>query len=307
MSRTKVLFAKGFSMGVADVVPGVSGGTIALVLGIYTELIDTIKNIQLHQVDELLRNVFFFWRKDNRKKFFDLCLAMNMQFLVPIVAGIVFAILIASYIIPPLLQTYPKQMDSLFLGLILASIAIPLSMIHKKTLATWCVILFFAWVAYELVSIPKVDMSGSLYFTFFSGAIAICAMILPGISGSYILQAMGQYEYILNNLHLALKLDVGSLVIITVFISGIILGITSFARLLSWTLHHYHMQTLAALTGLMLGALRAVWPFRDEQTENLLLPTRFGSEELVCLFLFVVGLSITGLLFLFDKRSKKIL
>ena len=150
-------------------------------------------------------------------------------------------------------------------------------------------------------------MSGSLYFTFFSGAIAICAMILPGISGSYILQAMGQYEYILNNLHLALKLDVGALIIIIVFISGIILGITSFARLLSWTLHNYHMQTLAALTGLMLGALRAVWPFRDMQTQKLLLPTVFGQEEFMCFILFVVGLSVTGLLIWVDKRSKKTL
>jgi len=300
-----ILFAKGFSMGVADVIPGISGGTIALVLGIYRELIDTIKGIKLRQIKILLKNGCIFWKKSSHIPIRLTASEMNLPFLLPLVCGIASAILVASYILPPLLKAYPMQMDSLFFGLVLASIAIPLSMIPKKTITIWGIITFFAWVAYLLVSLPVLQMNGSLYFTFFSGAIAICAMILPGISGSYLLQTLGQYEYILQGLHQALEGSMNAWVIVLVFVVGMILGITSFARILSWTFHYYSSQTLAVLTGMMLGALKAIWPFQDEATQTMILPTSFGQSELICLLLFLTGIFITTLLFMIDRRLGK--
>ncbi len=304
----KSLFLTGFCMGIANVIPGISGATAAFVLGVYSELVNSIRKLNPIQIGLLLQNYFMFSMTDRRRRIDDLEKSLCLPFLVPLVLGVTVAFALASYVFPLLFAWYPQQINSLFFGLMLASVVRPFSAIPKKSFLIWMIILFFAWLAYGLVALPRLSMSGSLYFTFFSGAIAICAVILPGISGGYLLQALGLYEFILRSFYQALYLQADALFVVLVFVAGMILGITSFVRILSWALRYHHIQTYAALTGMMLGALRAVWPFQNMQTRFVYFPSVFGMPEVVCLVLFLTGILMTGVLFKFDRRPfKKVL
>ena len=299
----KSLFVTGFCMGFADAIPGISGASIAFVAGIYAELIDLLKKLNPIQIGLMLKEFFMFSKVDRRETISYLAKAQGLFFLLPLIFGICVALVVASFIIHVLLASYPQQANSLFFGIMLASVTVPLSAIAKKSCLLWLIVIFFAWLAYGLVVLPPLNMSGSLYFTFFSGAIAICAVILPGISGGVLLQALGLYEFIASSFYQALHLQADAVFVILVFAAGMILGITSFVRILSSAFHFYPIQTYAALTGMMLGALRAVWPFQDMQTRSLYFPSSFHVPEIVCLVLFLTGVLITCVLFGFNRRS----
>ena len=242
---------KGMGMGAADVVPGVSGGTIAFIVGIYDELIETIKSINAESI-----RLFFtghwarFWEK------------INGNFLFSLLLGIGISVFSLAKVITWLLLNHPILVWSFFFGLVLASTWFVGKDIKGWNWKTVTGFIAGAIVAYYITVATPAETSTHPLFIFLCGAIAICAMILPGISGSFILVLLGKYFYIME----AVKtLDIKTLVIFGV---GAFLGITTFSRLLSFALKHFRNITLAVLTGFMLGSLNKVWPWK-EVGENL--------------------------------------
>ena len=240
------LFAKGICMGASDVVPGVSGGTMALILGIYEELIQSIKAFDT----SLLRLVF----KGHFKKALE---ATPYEFILPLGIGILTAIFTLAKGISWLLGNHPVAIWSFFFGLVLASALVVGRRIPKWNLLTFICLLMSTIGAYVLVGLVPVNTPETLPFIFLCGAIAISAMILPGISGSFILVLLGKYHFILDAVG---RLD---LLVLSVFTAGTATGIIVFVRFLNWLLHRYYIFTMAALTGLMIGSLRKIWPWKS--------------------------------------------
>ena len=360
-----VLFLKGICMGIADVIPGVSGGTLALILGIYKELVDSIKGLNLRFVPALLR-----WLKSrddaDRAELIKRLGELNLPFLVTLGAGIASAIAIGSVTVPFFIENYPVQTRAFFFGLIVASVWVPFRMIDfggaraaATVVITVCVGIAAGWILtnpgttyestrewfevqsqgqtlkevsrlgpsamatadvfwapqnealraavaetdaskfaelealhaaetnqtvdkaamkarsapYESIEVPEgtpVNVPRpELWFVFVSGMIAICAMILPGISGSYILLILGNYFFVLNALKGMLTtaasgaLPVNQTMFVFVFCAGCGIGLLGFARVLSYLLHARPVPTLGVLVGLMIGCLRGIWPFRS--------------------------------------------
>lgn len=241
-----VLTLKGMAMGAADVVPGVSGGTIAFIAGIYDELINSIKSINMHSLKLLFTgNLAGFWK------------AVNGNFLFALLLGIAISVFSLAKLITYLLVNEPVLVWSFFFGLVLAStwfVSKDIKGWNWKTVAGFVV---GAAVAYYITVATPAETSTNLMFIFLCGAIAICAMILPGISGSFILVLLGKYFYVME----AVKtLD---LVVLGVFAFGAALGITCFSRVLSYALRNFRNITLSVLSGFMLGSLNKVWPWKE--------------------------------------------
>jgi putative membrane protein len=240
-----VLAAKGFCMGAADVVPGVSGGTMAFILGIYEELIRTIRSFDTGFVKLLFS--------------FKIQAALehvNWRFLLPLILGILGAIFSLAKLLSWVLQNHPVLIWSFFFGLILASVFTVSKHLQQWTPALIIWMLVGAVGIYFLVGLVPVDTPTAPWFLVISGAVAICAMILPGISGSFILVLMGKYHFVLDAVN---NRDFLTLLLVAL---GAGIGLLSFARFLSWVLRKYHDATIAFLTGLMLGSLRKVWPWK---------------------------------------------
>ncbi len=241
-----VLTAKGFCMGAADVVPGVSGGTMAFILGIYEELIDAIRSFDLKSIWLLLT-----------LRLRGLLDHISWQFILAVGIGILTAIFTLARVLSWLLQNRPVLIWSFFLGLILASTLSVSRRIERWRLFTWLGLLGGMVGTYFLVGLVPVSTPDSSWFLFLSGAIAICAMILPGISGSFILVLLGKYQFLLE------AVNDRDFVILAIAAAGAVAGITAFSRLLGWLLRNYHDLMVAVLTGLMLGSLRKVWPWKE--------------------------------------------
>ena len=242
-----VLMLKGMGMGAADVVPGVSGGTIAFIVGIYDELINSIKSINLESLKLFFSGKWAtFWKK------------INGNFLFFLLAGIGISVFSLAKLITWLLINQPILVWSFFFGLELASTWFVSKDIKEwKSWKTWVAFVIGAVVAFYITVATPAETPSNLLFIFLCGAIAICAMILPGISGSFILVLLGKYFFIMD----AVKtLDV---VEIAVFGAGACIGITSFSRILSYALAHFRNITLAVLTGFMLGSLNKGWPWKE--------------------------------------------
>lgn len=241
-----VLMLKGMGMGAADVVPGVSGGTIAFIVGIYDELINSIKNINLASLKLLFTGkIAAFWK------------AVNANFLLSILCGVGISVFSLAKLITYLLDNQPILVWSFFFGLVLASTWFVSKDIKEWNWKTVLGFIVGAAVAYYITVATPAETSTQLWFIFLCGAIAICAMILPGISGSFILLLMGKYSYIMGAVK---ELNV---LVMGVFAVGALLGITSFSHVLSYALKHFRNLTLAVLTGFMLGSLNKVWPWKE--------------------------------------------
>ena len=241
-----ILTLKGLGMGASDIIPGVSGGTIAFITGIYEELINSIKSINI----EAFKLLFTF-------KIRELWQHVNGNFLLAVFAGIFISIFSLSKLIEFLLLTYPVFIWSFFFGLILASSVMILRGIKAWDFKLVISLITGILMAYLITSITPAETSDAYWFVFLSGAIAICAMILPGISGSFILLLLGKYQYILNAVN-TLKIDV-----LLIFMAGAAIGIISFSNLLSWLLQRYHNLTVVLLAGFMLGSLNKIWPWKE--------------------------------------------
>lgn len=249
-----LLGVKGACMGAADVVPGVSGGTIAFISGIYEELINSIRSINATAVRLLLKGrLKEFWR------------AINGNFLVSILAGILFSIVALVKAITYLLEHEPILIWSFFFGLVLASSVTVCRTIERKTLSRWVAFLIGAVGAYFITVATPAETPTGLWFIFLCGAIAICAMILPGISGSFILLLMGKYTYIMGAVKGLISGTevVSNLLTLCCFAVGALIGIVSFSNLLSWLLSRWKDVTIALLGGFMFGSLNKIWPWKE--------------------------------------------
>lgn len=245
-----MLVLKGMSMGAADVVPGVSGGTIAFIVGIYDELINSIKSINLHAGRLLCKGrLREFWK------------TINGNFLFFLLLGIGISVFSLAKLITYLLETEPVLVWSFFFGLVLASTWFVSKDIKEWNWKTVSGFLVGAVVAFYITVATPTETPSNLFFIFFCGVIAICAMILPGISGSFILVLLGKYFYIMEAVE---RLD---LVVLGVFAVGCFLGITSFSHVLSYALRRFRNVTLAVLSGFMLGSLNKVWPWKAQVKE----------------------------------------
>lgn len=240
-----LLFSKGAAMGAADVVPGVSGGTIAFITGIYQELLNSIRSVN----GEALRLAARFdlaglWKH------------INGSFLVVLISGILFSIASLSRLLLYLLENYPELLWSFFFGLIVASAVVVGKKITRWRAGVVLAGMLGAAIAYYITIATPTQTTEAYWFIFISGAIAICAMILPGVSGSFLLVLLAKYEFILG----AVK-EFNFTVILT-FGLGCITGILSFSHVLNWMLKNYYNVTVALLTGFMVGSLNKVWPWK---------------------------------------------
>jgi putative membrane protein len=241
-----LLFLKGMSMGAADIVPGVSGGSIALITGIYEKLLDSIKSIDKTALSFLIRfEGKAFWKH------------INGNFLLTILMGILTSIFTLSRLITYLLDNHPIPIWSFFCGLIIISAVLILRDIKRWSLFVVLAILIGTVMAYWITGLPPMSSPEALWFVFVAGAIAICAMILPGISGSFLLLILGQYERILNAVTEKDVLTLG------LFAMGCVLGLLAFSRLISWLLKNHHALTIGLLSGFMLGSINKIWPWKQ--------------------------------------------
>lgn len=255
--RAALHFLQGLLMGSADIVPGVSGGTVALIVGIYERLVSSIRAVTSAAV-ALLRmdRVALRQRLDE----------VHWGLVLPLGAGILSALVIGARFIPGLMEGYPIQTSALFFGLIAGSLAIPWRRIRQRTSAHYLVAAIGAVAAFLLVGLPpRAVTDPGLLVVFASAAVAICAMILPGLSGSYLLLVMGMYASTLR------ALNARDLVYIAVFAAGAAIGLGLFSKLLEYLMDRHHDIVMAVLVGLMAGSLRALWPYLDDD-RGLLAP-----------------------------------
>ena len=293
---------KGTGMGAADVVPGVSGGTIAFITGIYEELIESIKSVNLSSIKLLLKfKLKDFWK------------AINGNFLLSIIVGIAISFLSIAKLIKYLLEQHPILIWSFFFGLIVASALVIAKKITEWKLRSIIAMIVGIGIAYMVTVVTPAETTNAYWFLFLSGALAICAMILPGISGAFILLLLGKYEFVLNALS-SFKLDVIAIVGL-----GAAVGLLSFSNLLSWLLKKYHNMTIALLSGFMIGSLNKVWPWKETVStfidrhgvekallqENILPHTFEGISGQNANLMFAIGLAILGfiVIIIMDKYS----
>lgn len=245
-----IISLKGIAMGAADVVPGVSGGTIAFISGIYEELLQSISSVNFQTIKMLkTEGLKAVWKKT------------NANFLLALLIGIGISILSLSRLITYLLENEKILVWSFFFGLVLASILYVGKQISNWNLTTISVFLLGAVVAFYITTLqPMVTENSSLIFIFISGALAICAMILPGISGAFILVLLGAYKPVLEAIHDK------NFKIIGTFAVGAIIGLLSFSKVLNWLFNNYKNLTLAGLTGFILGSLNKIWPWKETLT-----------------------------------------
>lgn len=245
---------KGACMGAADVIPGVSGGTIAFITGIYDQLIGSINSINTEAL-----KLFF------TGKFKEFWKYINGTFLLSLFCGILFSVVALAGLMQYLLESHPIQTWAFFFGLIVASSLFILRGIEGWNLKAVIFLILGIGLGVTVCTLSPTTTPDALWFIFLSGAIAICAMILPGISGSFILLILGKYKFIMEAITgLTTGQAVGeNLVILGVFAVGAVCGIIAFSRVLNWLLSRYHKQTLLVLAGFIIGSLVKVWPWNN--------------------------------------------
>ena len=259
------LLIKGFLMGSADIVPGVSGGTMALIVGIYSRLIHAIKSFDSKFIKDLLTF-----------RISSALTGVHWRFMTILLAGIFSAILFFTKVVP--LQVYmftdPELIYGLFFGLIIGSIVVLLKALESFGWWHAFFVLVGTLIGFWVVTLVPTETSESPFFVFLSGSVAICAMVLPGISGSYILLILRKYDFILTQIGKLGTVDtVDGLLAILPFALGALAGLALFTRLLSWLLDHYYVQTIAVLIGFLIGSLYVIWPYQDRSYEEFVTQT----------------------------------
>ncbi|MCK4989274.1 MAG: DUF368 domain-containing protein [Bacteroidales bacterium] len=233
-------------MGAADVVPGVSGGTIAFITGIYEELINSIKGVNLKAIKLFFTGRWFsFWKQ------------INGNFLLAVFSGIFISVLSLAKVLEYLLENQPILIWSFFFGLVIAS-----SYVVSRKIARWqypkiVALVAGIGIAFYITSVTPTTTTDASWFVIFSGGLASCAMILPGISGSFILLLLGKYTFALHAVNERIILD------LLLLAAGAVTGLIIFANLLSWLLRKYHDVTIAVLVGFMIGSLNKIWPWKE--------------------------------------------
>ena len=295
-----IISFKGLAMGAADAVPGVSGGTIAFISGIYEELINTISNVNFSLLKTLFNDGFkTFWKK------------LNGAFILALLSGIIVSFISFMKLAKYLLEHHPILIWSFFFGLIIASIYFVAKQITKWNFKTISFLIIGIAIAFYVSKLPLLTTTENPWFLFIAGAIAICAMILPGISGSFILIILGAYKPLSDAIN---DTDIKKLII---FIAGAFIGLLSFSHVLKWLFKHYHNITLAVLTGFIFGSLNTVWPWKNTLTwhtnskgikspllQESISPFSFNGDNQI---LFAIILMLLGFLTIFclEKLGNK--
>ena len=283
-TESLLILLKGLAMGSADIIPGVSGGTIALITGIYERFVFALESINLHFL-----YYFFLGFKDktNFKKAKKSFLSIDLAFLIPLAAGILAAFLTLANVIGFLLEKVPTPTFAFFFGLIFAS-AFYVYYTHKKlfTLSSLVFIGLGVVGGYLIVGLESIQLSHSPVMIFASGIISFCAMILPGLSGAFILLVLGQYEFLLNVLRDLTQFEFGMILFVFSYGLGGIIGLLGFSRVLSFLFSKYKSATVAFITGLMIGALRKPGVQIIEHPDNMVLTiaSLLGGILIVTLF-----------------------
>lgn len=290
---------KGLGVGIANIIPGVSGGTIALITGIFVRLINAIKSFDLRALKLLLSGKV--------KTFAE---KTDLYFLIAVFSGVVIAIVLLAKIFGFLFDNYPVYIWSYFFGLVMASIYFVGKRIDRWTIAVIVFLTLGTAIAVVLSFFNPATQNESIFYLFLCGVVAVCSMILPGLSGSFVLILMGNYQLVaieaINNRDLGILIPV---------VTGAVVGLIAFSHLLSWVFKHFKDQTIALLTGFILGSLNVLWPWKkatyltNETGDFILkdgekivaryasiLPESMNTEVWVAILLVVIGIiSITAL------------
>jgi len=296
-----ILLLKGMGMGASDVVPGVSGGTIAFITGIYEELINSIKSINFDSLRLFFTlRVGAFWKK------------INGFFLLAVFSGVLISVFTLAHLLEFLLINYPVYIWSFFFGLVISSAIVILKDILEWKVTTILTFIAGFAIAFWITTITPAKTNEAYWFIFFSGSLAICAMILPGISGSFILLLIGKYQFILNAVS-ELKL-----LILGIFTVGAVTGLIIFSNFLSWLLHKFRYQTIAMLAGFMGGSLNKIWPWKvTTETfidrhgvehpliqKNIWPEVGAGSDFIPAVLIAIFGFSLIFIITGISKRKK---
>jgi putative membrane protein len=315
MKKINILL-KGAAMGIAEVIPGVSGGTIAFITGIYERLMNAIKAFDFSLI-----------RIYKESSLGGVIKAIDLWFLCWLFGGMLGGLVVGAIGISYLFENYPLYVWGFFFGLILASAVVVMKGVGRLTLRHWILFIIGAAIAIGITKISPSEGNTSLMYIFFCGLIAITALMLPGISGSFILLLLGSYTYILGTFKMFLStFSLSYLIVIIVFGVGCLLGVGVFSRVISWTLNNHRRSTLAILSGFLMGSLNKIWPWRIPQSilasdgqiylandaypegkikvlmEENVMPNMYPADSnllgvLVC---FIVGILIV---FLLDRKS----
>ena len=300
-----ILYLKGLVMGTADLVPGVSGGTVAFVTGIYDRLLEAIASVDKSFFTSLI--------KLDLKQAFS---KIHLRFLIPLVLGIGTAIFSLARLMHFLMNHYPHQTWGLFFGLIVASILIVGKNLENiSSFKTLLFICFGSFVGHLIVSLIPVSTPDSLWFIFICGMIGITAMILPGLSGSFLLLILGKYAYVTGALKAPFVGD--NFKVLSIFLLGMITGLLSFSRVLRFLLNTYREWTLSFLTGLLIGSLQKIWPWKNvlEKTivrgkekvlrEEIFFPNEINQDVIIVFAIMIIGF-LSVLLIESQAQKKKI-
>ncbi len=313
------LFLKGIAMGAANVIPGVSGGTIAFVTGIYEEFIDSLKAFDLKAL-----------KLASRFQIKELCVHLNLAFLIPLGLGVFISLLSLGKALDWLFTNRPVLVWSFFFGLILASVYFVSKNIRQRSLSVYATFAIGTLAALALAFLKPAEEDPAFYYVAICGVVAICSMILPGLSGSFVLILMGNYQLVMlqavpNTAESLLAADVPSIIsnlqIIAPFAIGAIVGFIILSRAISYLLHHFHDSTLSTLTGFILGSLVIIWPWKNEiyltdelgalvlkkgekivQGYEWFLPSISDTNTLLGIALMVVGIIAVAML---EKSAQK--
>ena len=279
-----IIIVKGMLMGIADLIPGISGGTIALITGIYKDLITALNNLTF-------KNIKFNFLKNSKKNKFDI-----LAFLA---VGISLSILLFSNIILFLLDNYINEVSSFFFGLIISSVFILLNKIKGIKISDILILVLSALIISQVLKLNSINQEITFAYIFICGFICSCAMILPGISGSYILLILGVYHFILKKLNTLFDSD--SYLYISSFIFGGAVGIITFSRIIKWLFKSYEKRTMVVMIGFIIGSVSKIIPNKNNQENIFLITYDFFSTSYSLFFFSLIGFLVIILL---NKISK---
>ena len=297
-------FLKGFAMGVANVIPGVSGGTIALLTGIFERLINALKSFDVEAVRLLLKF-----------KFREFAQHVDFGFLLSVFVGVGVSIISVAKLLEFLFQSYPVYVWSFFFGLILVSVWFVGKSIGKIDVAAAVSFVVGAAVAFGLSVMNPATENTAFWYLIICGAVAVCSMILPGLSGSFVLILMGNYQLIM--IYAVSHFDMGIIVPVAI---GVVVGLLAFSHFLSWLLSRYARQTMAVLTGFIFGSLGTIWPWKNPvylmqdgaevlkngkpiiQSYQMYFPQEFSAEVAIAIVLMAAGMAA---LWALERSAKK--
>ncbi len=281
-------FLRGFLMGMADVVPGVSGGTIAVLVGIYERLVHSIS-----MASKALGNVLRLRFREAARRLGDI----EWSLIIPLLIGIATAILLLAGVISHLLETYPEAMAGAFAGLVAASAWVAARLIKAPNWTHVAIVLVVTVATFALLGLKGGEITDPSWPVIFgAGAIAICAMILPGISGSFLLLMLGMYEFVIN------AVNDRDIPIVLVFGLGCIVGLALFSQVLDWSLRNHHDIVIAAMVGLMIGSFRVLWPWPDG-VDSVALGAPSGTWFIPVLIGIASAAVVVGLTVLVERRA----